>query len=140
MSDTGQNTAAARVLEDFAGAWHLAKRIENAIGPDGRFEGAATWEPDGAGLLYRESGRLWVGDGAPLEAERCYLWRPGLEVYFDDGRFFHSVPPMGGEARHHCPPDDYAVEYHFGDWPAFETIWQVTGPRKSYVMTARYTR
>ena len=132
-----------RVLEDFAGLWRLEKRIETAGGSAARFEGVAEWAPvsDGlGGLAYVERGQLWVGQAAPLAAERRYLWRAGLEVIFDDGRYFHTVPAAGGRAQHSCPPDTYVVDYALESWPDFTATWQVTGPRKDYVMTARYLR
>jgi hypothetical protein len=129
-----------RVLADFAGQWRLDKRIVPAEGPEARFEGVAEFVEVAEGLAYAERGRLWVGTGAPMEAERRYVWRPGLDVYFDDGRFFHRVPARGGRAHHHCPPDDYVVEYVFDNWPEFTALWRVTGSRKDYEMTARYRR
>ena len=129
-----------RVLNDFEGTWRLAKQIDVAGQPPARFEGKAVWSAVEEGLAYRETGKLWIADGAPLEAERGYLWRPGLEVFFDDGRFFHTVPPSGGRAHHHCAPDDYIVDYAFENWPNFTARWTVTGPRKDYVMIARYSR
>lgn len=129
-----------RALSDFAGRWCLDKQITPTQGPCAVFEGTATWRPVEAGLAYEEYGRLWIGDAAPLEAERRYLWTPTLDVLFDDGRFFHTVPRAGGRAHHVCPPDDYVVEYGFADWPTFTAVWHVVGPRKDYVMTARYRR
>lgn len=132
--------SAARALADFAGLWRLGKRIVAANGPPARFEGTAEWSPVPEGLVCREQGRLWVGQAAPVEAERRYLWRAGLAVHFEDGRFFHTVPACGGHAHHDCPPDSYAVTYDFGGWPMFTATWQVRGPRKDYVMTAVYRR
>lgn len=133
-----------RVLEDFAGRWHVTKRIvaagAGAGQPEARFEGHAEWSLCESGLAYAERGRLWIAESAPMEAERHYLWQPGLRVYFEDGRFFHTVPSMGGRAHHVCPPDDYVVDYTFHDWPVFQAVWHVRGPRKDYTMTTRYTR
>ncbi len=129
-----------RRLEDFEGRWHLNREIRHDDGTHARFEGEADWRPDGPGLICREAGVLQMPEGPPMQAERRYLWRAGLRVYFDDGRFFHRVPVQGGTAEHWCDPDAYAVQYDFADWPAFSTIWRVDGPRKSYEMTSRFTR
>lgn len=132
--------ALKRALEDFAGRWRLEKRISAEGQAPARFEGHAEWVPVAEGLAYTEHGQLWVGAAAPLEAERRYLWRAGLAVFFDDGRFFHTVPAQGGRAHHSCPPDKYVVDYTFETWPSFTATWHVTGPRKNYVMTALYER
>jgi hypothetical protein len=126
-------------LQDFKGRWRLQREIVHADAPDARFEGEAVWSEAGDSLAYRETGRLTVTGHPPMETERRYLWRAGLRVYFDDGRFFHQVPPEGGEARHWCDPDDYHVVYRFEDWPEFETVWTVKGPRKEYRMISRYS-
>ncbi|MCV3271179.1 DUF6314 family protein [Roseobacter sinensis] len=132
--------AQRRRLADFEGAWELTREIRHDAGAQAVFAGEAIWIPDEAGLLYRETGTLTVPGGAPMQAERRYLWRAGLRVYFEDGRFFHQVPATGGTAEHWCDPDAYTVCYDFSDWPAFSTVWRVEGPRKRYEMSSRYRR
>jgi hypothetical protein len=124
-----------RRLSDFLGQWRLEKDIRQADGGSARFEGTATWDADG---LYQETGLLRLASGDQMRAERRYLWRAPLAVYFEDGRFFHEVPPEGGEAYHHCAPDDYRVHYDFSDWPRWIAVWQVAGPRKGYEMSCLY--
>ena len=75
-----------------------------------------------------------------MQAERRYLWREDLTVWFEDGRFFHQVPAEGGETGHWCDPDQYDVTYHFNDWPDFQVVWRVKGPAKDYRMVSHYTR
>ena len=130
----------ARVLGDFEGRWALSREIRPASGAAGRFEGEAEWQPSEGGLAYVERGLLMLEGHAPMQAERRYFWEEGLNVYFDDGRFFHQVPPEGGEAAHWCDPDQYDVTYDFMQWPRFETKWQVRGPRKDYEMISFYSR
>ncbi len=129
-----------RELSDFEGRWTLTRQVFHANAPDARFEGEAVWTPDAAGLAYEETGRLIVNGHAPMSTSRRYNWRAGLDVYYEDGRFFHSVPPLGGRAQHWCDPDDYVVEYDFADWPQFSADWRVKGPRKDYRMLSRYSR
>ncbi|WP_299674433.1 DUF6314 family protein [uncultured Roseobacter sp.] len=129
-----------RCLQDFEGRWQLTRQIRHAEGVRAAFSGDAVWCPDADGLIYRETGVLQMPGSPPIQAERRYLWREGLHVYFEDGRFFHQVPARGGQAEHWCDPDTYVVHYDFSDWPAFSTSWQVSGPRKSYEMRSRYTR
>jgi len=130
----------ARILDDFAGVWALSRVIEQESLPPGRFEGTAIWTPHREGLAYIEDGTLTISGQTPMAATRRYLWKPDLSVWFDDGRYFHSVPARGGETDHWCDPDDYRVQYDFGDWPAFVVTWRVQGPRKSYTMISRYSR
>lgn len=129
-----------RCLPDFEGTWALNRRIEHSDGTLAHFEGHAIWAPDAEGLCQEESGTLRIGKGTPIVAKRSYLWRPELSVHFDDGRFFHDVPPLGGEAAHWCAPDQYDVIYDFALWPEFRVTWQVSGPRKSYRMDSTYRR
>mmetsp|Transcript_2571 Transcript_2571/g.4365 ORF Transcript_2571/g.4365 Transcript_2571/m.4365 type:complete len:220 (+) Transcript_2571:108-767(+) len=129
-----------RVLADFEGGWTIARDIRPDAGPSARFEGQGVWSPGARGLSYVETGTLVMAGTAPMRAERRYHWTGDLSVFFEDGRFFHKVPATGGETHHWCDPDRYHVRYDFSDWPRFAVIWRVDGPRKSYVMTSRFTR
>lgn len=128
-----------RCLDDFLGTWHITRQITHAGAPEANFDGQGVWTPSPDGALYEERGTLTMPGAQPMQAERRYLWR-GLDVYFDDGRFFHTVPPMGGDTDHWCDPDSYRVHYAFDQWPTFTASWQVTGPRKDYTMRSTYTR
>lgn len=129
-----------RVLADFEGDWQLQRRIVQRGGPPMRFVGEARWRAAPEGMEYLEAGVLEVQGQPAMQAERHYLWKDDLTVWFPSGRFFHLVPRLGGGAIHHCTPDLYRVRYRFGAWPAFETLWRVTGPRKDYAMISRYRR
>ncbi|MEL7093446.1 MAG: DUF6314 family protein [Pseudomonadota bacterium] len=132
---------AERVLADFAGRWRLSRAIAPVGQPEAQFEGVAEWVPDAEGrLAYAESGLLRVPGQAEMRAERRYTWDAELNVWFEDGRFFHTVPAAGGKAEHWCDPDWYHVDYRFGSWPVFEVEWRVSGPRKDYVSVSRYAR
>lgn len=129
----------SRVLADFEGRWRIARRIDPATAPPARFTGEASWTPIPEGLAYHEHGTLRVDGHTPMQAERRYLWRPDLTVWFEDGRFFHQVPPEGGSTGHWCDPDQYDVTYDFTNWPHFRVTWQVKGPAKDYRMTSEYS-
>lgn len=129
-----------RQLEDFEGRWHMARTITHAKGPPGRFTGVATWARAGGAMRYEEEGALKIGDHPPIQAERRYLWRDDLTVWFEDGRFFHQVPADGGDTAHWCDPDQYDGFYDFTDWPRFRVRWRVKGPSKEYDMVTEYTR
>jgi hypothetical protein len=129
-----------RVLADFEGHWTVTRDITQDTGPNAQFTGQAVWIPIAQGLAYRETGVLTLEGQAPMQSERRYHWAPDLSVYFDDGRFFHKVPPMGGKTGHWCDPDQYDVHYSFDAWPQFQLDWRVTGPRKAYCMRSIYSR
>ena len=131
-------------LADFEGRWLVNRRIENAVGPDASFQGAVDFIPDDAGLMMREVGEMAVDGQPPLRATRDYRWcdaDDGIDVYFDDGRFFHRIGQGAcPEDRHDCAPDLYRVTYDFSAWPEWTSLWRVTGPRKDYVMRTRFSR
>jgi hypothetical protein len=131
-------------LQALEGRWRLSRVIRNADGSKATLEGVTVFRREGGGLVQEEEGWLTLpGGAAPLRATRRYLWveaASGLEVRFDDGRAFHTVP-LGverPEAAHDCAPDVYRVAYDFADWPVWRAVWRVTGPRKDYVMTSDY--
>lgn len=130
----------ARKLADFEGVWRISRQIEHGDGTRARFDGEGVFTPVPEGLDYRETGLMRIGAAPPLEARQHYRWDVGLNVFFPDGRLFHSVPPMGGQVQHFCDPDTYAGAYDFSDWPAFSVTWKVSGPRKSYRMASLYRR
>lgn len=132
-------------LSSFAGVWRLERVIEDArAGRIGRLTGEARFTPVAEGLAYAEAGTLDFPGGPPMQASRRYLWREGgaggIDVLFDDGRFFHSFDPDAPipTAAHDCPPDSYRVSYDFAAWPLWRAEWRVSGPRKDYTMFSRY--
>jgi hypothetical protein len=133
-------------LEAFAGVWDVERDIEDACaGRTGRFSGQARFAPSPEGLAYAETGTLALEGAAPMQATRRYSWRDGgagtIEVWFDDGRFFHRFYADEPEpsAAHDCPPDHYHVRYDLRHWPRWRAVWQVRGPRKDYGMVTRFT-
>lgn len=130
-------------LGAFQGEWRVSREIDDArAGTRARFEGLAVLSPGEAGLIYEETGLLHLPGQAAMTATRRYLWRAvegGIDVHFDDGRFFHRI--VAGErpeATHECPPDFYSVTYDFAAWPDWSVRWHVAGPRKEYVLTSSY--
>jgi len=133
-------------LNDFLGEWRIERRIDDILsGNVGMLAGTATFSPAPQGLAYLETGKLSLDGGAPLHAERRYLWRLGrgrIHVDYADHTPFHSFDPSKERtsARHNCAPDDYRVIYTFGHWPHWRANWRVEGPRKNYRMTTEYRR
>jgi Family of unknown function (DUF6314) len=83
-------------LEALEGRWRLTRRVENADGSAATLQGVTVFRREGDGLVQEEEGWLTLpGWAAPLRATRRYLWAAGateLEVRFEDGRPFHTVP------------------------------------------------
>ncbi len=127
-----------RRLQDFEGAWRFTREVVEADGLSATVTGRAVWLRDGAGLAYTETGEMRIDGHAPMQVERRYHWDSDLAVSFEDGRFFHHVPPEGGETAHWCDPDQYDGTYDFGNWPEFTVTWRVRGPRKDYRMVTCY--
>ena len=133
-------------LADLEGCWTLSRKITHADGQVNEFTGHATCTLDGDQLTLNEEGVLsGLPGGGPLNASRRYIMCEAaghIAVFFHDMRPFHAIP-LGvarPEACHDCPPDTYEVSYDFSDLGAWRATWSVSGPRKSYVMTTRYTR
>ncbi|MBT9384230.1 hypothetical protein KM176_10215 [Pseudooceanicola sp. CBS1P-1] len=134
-------------ITDFEGDWRIDRRIEDRRGgQSGRFRGTARLErtPEGH-WLWQEDGFMQLGPALPVRATRRYLWAPEgprIQVFFDDGRFFHAFDPRGVQsaADHQCLRDHYAVSYAFDAWPAWQARWQVRGPMKDYCLISDYFR
>lgn len=134
----------------FHGAWTITRRIAAAAGPDARFDGLAVFSDHAGGLRLTETGEMQLDGQGRFAATRRYDWRAGakgwIDVFFDDGRYFHGFDPASTapQAHHDCPPDIYDVRYDFtalqGIAPQWTAVWRVTGPRKDYVMTSTYNR
>ena len=132
-------------LAAFAGQWTVARTIDDLrAGQVSEFSGQAHLCQSESGLLYREAGRIELGNGHSLAAERRYLWSEtaqGIEVRFDDGRFFHVIGAgTQVSVAHDCTPDSYVGAYDFAAWPEWRISWTVEGPRKSYRMRSTYRR
>jgi hypothetical protein len=130
----------AQRLADFEGVWVFERRIVHADGQEARVTGRAVWSREGAALACEEAGEMRLPGAVPLRVTRRYRWEAGLRVHFEDGRFFHAVPPEGGETGHWCDPDQYDGSYDFSRWPEFTVTWRVRGPRKDYRMATTYRR
>ena len=128
------------------GRWRLRRGITDfGAGKTARFEGEASFTPDIAGLIYRETGRVTLDD-AIFRASRVYLYRfpePGrAEVEFEDGRAFHSLDFSAGQclARHRCPPDSYQGSFRAQDSGTWVSRWRIEGPRKNQLIETVYRR
>ena len=120
----------------------MHRRISHGDGTVAALIGLCVFRPEGDGLRQTEGGLLDM-DGRSFDARQDYLWRPGPEVRFADGRPFHNVGQgRRPEAEHRCGGDLYQVSYDLvaigaGRWA---TYWRVRGPRKRYTMRTTYER
>jgi hypothetical protein len=117
------------------------REIRHADGSIVAVTGRAVIAEAAEGWTYVERGRMTLPTGQVFEAERRYLWQPregAVEIRFDDGRPFHTLPLTGGQDAHWCDPDQYDVTYDMSDWPRWQAVWRVRGPRKDYKMTTCY--
>ena len=132
-----------------AGRWMVQRDLlDRADGTRGTFTGVVHFVPadhDG-GLALREEGTMrWPTFTGP--ATRDYVLKPTarrdtLDVFFPDGRPFHSMSftPQANLDRHWCDPDTYRVAYNYGDANTFSYSWDVEGPRKDLLLTSRLVR
>ena len=93
---------------------------------------------------YFETGKLILADGQKMLSSRTYYWKSvgqGIDSYFDDGSFFHSINLTCSRsiAHHFCADDEYEVRYDFSKWPLWVAKWCVRGPRKDYEMYSYYS-
>ena len=130
-------------MEDFTGClWAISRQIidhtqDAKLTFIGRCEVSDGW--------YQETGQMVLPDGQSLSSTRRYRWGAtleGVDVHFDDGRFFHRIDlaHASAQARHFCDPDDYEVSYEFTQWPVWTSLWKVKGPRKDYEMDSSYRK
>ena len=133
-------------LADFEGRWLFRRRVLDAEGRvTARVAGELLFTPGAGGLVADEVGEMHLPGRPPMRTSRRVLWRqPGgpMELSFADGRPFHSFDADNPRpaARHDCAPDLYLVEYDFTAWPAWRSIWRVTGPDKHYMMLTAHAR
>ncbi len=135
------------IRDRFEGVWRIERVIsDRASGSYGHFNGRARLWRSLDGLAYHEEGMLDLGAATALKAERKYFWQiqvpSRIEVYFEDGRFFHAFHPneKQWQAEHICSPDHYQVAYEFKANTHWQSVWDVSGPKKSYRMVSNYSR
>ena len=130
-------------LADFAGKWRITREIKDHSGGTTTFDGEANLSGCDDQMRYSESGQVTLSNNRTIQAERTYLWRKGsdgqIDVYFDDGRFFHRFSAGKPYAEHLCGDDLYKVSYDFTQWPVWRSTWRVIGPRKDYTMVSCYS-
>ncbi len=133
------------------GSWSLARSIDDRRARQGgELTGTASFTAAGADLIYREDGRLVIGDPAapvyagPVLQSYRYVFPapPKAEVHFRDGRFFHELDLSNGlwACTHLCDPDRYEGAFTALDADRWRVVWTVTGPRKEQRLDSTYRR
>ena len=130
-------------LSRLHGRWRLSREVRHGDGRIDRLRGSCTFTRSGPRLIQDERGTLETAEGR-FEAARRYVWTESngwLHIHFADMRPFLAIPMNVArpETTYLCPPDRYAVTFDFGLWPDWQSVWTVEGPRKSYVMTSRFS-
>ncbi len=130
-----------------AGRWRVERTLlDRSSGAHGRFDGTVLFESDGCGLRQREHGTIsWPTHTG--QARREYLFRPTadpavLDLYFPDGRFFHTMNLATGSwtTEHGCAPDTYNVTYRAVSLSRLDYSWDVTGPNKDLLLSTSLLR
>lgn len=128
------------------GNWKLDRQIlDHRRGETGQLVGKSRFVADGEALVYREEGRLTLGDhSGPAEQVYSYSF-PAVHrasVRFADGRFFHDLDLSGGTwaCTHLCGDDRYDGEFRALGPETWQAVWQVKGPRKDLRLDSTYRR
>jgi Family of unknown function (DUF6314) len=140
------DTAVRDLRAYLLGTWGVTRSLHDADLGAGRFEGRATFSPDGEQIAWHESGRMRLGsyDGPARRELRIVPAERGWEVRFADGRAFHALD-LDGDGQtcaleHPCGDDRYTGELRIDGPDAFEIGWRVSGPRKEQSLRGRYVR
>lgn len=146
MEPLGKFFQISDLKEFLQGSWRLERRLDDRrAGQQGRLSGQALFAPVEGDLLYREEGRLAIGEHVG-PAEQSYRYGfPALDraaVHFRDGRFFHELDLSRGAwaCTHLCDPDRYEGEFSVLDTDTWRVVWRVTGPRKDLTLDSTYRR
>ena len=119
---------------ELIGRWSVERRLlDRLTGTTGRFEGVATFAPDGR---WSEEGTLAFG-AYRGPARRELRIADGM-VWFSDGRAFHPFD-LSAPVEHVCGEDRYLGEYRLAA-DVLEVVWLVTGPHKDQRIESVYRR
>ena len=119
---------------ELIGRWSVERRLlDRLTGTTGRFEGVATFTPDGR---WSEEGTLAFG-AYRGPARRELRIADGM-VWFSDGRAFHPFD-LSAPVEHVCGEDRYLGEYRLAA-DVLEVVWLVTGPHKDQRIESVYRR
>jgi len=122
------------VSAELTGRWSVERRLlDRLTGTTGRFEGVATFAPDGR---WSEEGTLAFG-AYRGPARRELRIADGM-VWFSDGRAFHPFD-LSAPVEHVCGEDRYLGEYRLAA-DVLEVVWLVTGPHKDQRIESVYRR
>jgi len=154
--ETGRSSGAAPInvhdlIGYLRGPWLFERKVFDAIREqEATANGTARFTDElmnaKPGLRYREDGEMDLGE-LTVQTEREYIYGfladGGVaEVRFADGRFFHVLDLSKGMVRveHQCGDDLYQGVFRVLTEQAWLSVWRVTGPKKSQVITTHFIR
>jgi hypothetical protein len=135
----------------FEGEWAFDRRV---MGTETAFaQGKATFEKiDEKSLSYREEGRLQT-EKSFVDFYRNYIYilrENVLDVIHGEGpqqgqlyqsyQMAHDCASLIPISNHFCDPDTYEAQYQLTDKNTFDLVTKVTGPKKGYTISTRFTR
>ena len=138
--------APSGIRDYFAGSWSYLRLLhDRRRETNGSILGCCVFAAAGRDLFYHESGAMDFA-GVRGTAHRSFRYSfpeaSRAEVFFADGRPFHSMDLTAGEScfNHSCPPDVYEGSCRLISPETWQLRWRVTGPKKDLLLETSYQR
>jgi len=149
--ETGRSSASQpfRVEDLFGflrGAWGFARKVHDSqLDKEGESTGEALFVPDGDALNYSEAdikGEEDISAVFPREFRYGFPAASMAEVRLSDGGFFHVLDLTKGMVRVDCENgiETYNGVFRIVSENAWLSVWRVTGPDTSQIITTHYLR
>lgn len=109
----------------------------------GKMTGQGSFTPHQKGFLYQELARFSFG-AYHEEVRQSYLYSFSsltcAEVFFIDGRFFHTLDLSTGQQQvvHHCGSDIYEGSFNLLSHANWQIKWSIAGPRKKMIINTQF--
>jgi hypothetical protein len=129
------------------GRWQIDRKLlDRRRSVCGSILGVAEFAAAGSLLIHREWGRLSFGNYSGAAEQRYDLefidTADRALVRFRDGRPFHFLDLSEGrtDVTHACGSDLYEGRFIAFDRRCWQSIWEISGPRKDQRIVTLYTR
>ncbi len=147
MGEAKMELTPAAVFEFLLGTWTLEREVSGQARMVGELRVSAAG--DGT-AVYEEHATVRTEGGVQFAGSQRYLLKQqtdGVVLCFaGSGAVFQELRfAVGGhgtlraEAVHHCVEDEYVSAYALGPGRVFSVRHEVSGPRKAYVSTTRFS-
>lgn len=142
-------STARKIFQNLQGKWLLSRNISGSHAA--HVVGTAIFQNTmhENELRYSEAVEISLDEQKKMSGYQHYIYRleneNKLNVYFDDGRLFHSIEFTDApsecthKASHYCQPDTYNTFYFFSN-DTFQIKHEVNGPKKSYISCTTYSK